>query len=73
MNKRRHERQSSRIVAAALIMGGVLAACAPQQLSADGSGTTVAPGGMRVTDQPAYMQRYPCGGAQARCWGVPSW
>jgi hypothetical protein len=62
-----------RAAALLVVMGGILVGCAP--LSADGSGATVAPGSMSdsTTDRPAFVQRYPCGGAQATCWGVPSW
>ncbi|HKW54606.1 MAG TPA: hypothetical protein VJO12_13015 [Stellaceae bacterium] len=80
MSKRHGERRTPQIVAAALILSSLVAACSSQNRSTEGAGTTVAPNSesalaidQPVYVQPVYVQRYPCGGAQAKCWGAPSW
>jgi hypothetical protein len=80
MSKRHGGRRTPRIVAAALILSSLVAACSAQDRSTEGAGTTVAPNSdsdlvidQPVYLQPVYVQRYPCSGAQAKCWGAPSW
>jgi len=75
MSTRDRERQTSFIVAALFILAGALVACSAPGRSTEGAGTSAAPDGedALVIDEPVYVQRYPCAGAQARCWGAPSW
>jgi hypothetical protein len=75
MSTRDRERQTSVIVATLFILAGALVACSTPDRSTEGAGTSVAPDSENalVIDQPAYVQRYPCAGAQAKCWGAPSW
>jgi hypothetical protein len=75
MNMCDGECHASLVIAALLILAGALVACSPPDRSAEGAGTSVAPDSENalMSDQPAYVQRYPCAGAQAKCWGAPSW